>query len=342
MDLNTILPKLYNNMYFMRLKRNCRDLLISMIINLNWNIRTATADPIWIRSRLYPYDKTNSIKKNLEDLIRAKFIKKLNENEIELTLEIGMNDYNFSSCNESATPASNQNKHACNPCENKNISRATPAPSVKIDTCNPCADEKDDFTHININNNINNTSSLDTESITSTRIDSDTKESNLIPSGDNNNIMCENENENAGATPAAENNKSLQDKIDEFEKDENIMKIYDTFVKYRNVASDKPDIPTNTHHKSQYCAWLSEIERLLRIDKYSVDEVCQLIKYMESQSFWYPNFQSISKLRRRDQDGVTYYNRFKALKEGKFIENKQKKSKKDEEEHKFPDGLRVI
>lgn len=322
------IQNLFNNIEFMRLNRKAQDLYIRLLLNVTLNSDySIIIDIIWIKSKLYPYERYNTIKQDLQELHIAKFLV-LEKNKIMFE--------NYASAmrhkcdiNASATGAR---------CE-----RDGSALRDKNEIKNSLQDNNLDFSDENlavINNNISSTSTnnntLDTEDIFNNNNNININNNNISSTNGHDN-KCE---KKTAAGVAPENKKSTQDRIDEFEQDENIMKIYNAFVKYRNVATDNPDVPTATNHRSQYNAWLSEIDRLMRIDKHSVDEICGLIKYMETQSFWYPNFQSISKLRRRDQDGVTYYDRFISLKN--CNKNNNNKKEINNEKHKFPDGLRVI
>lgn len=58
-------------------------------------------------------------------------------------------------------------------------------------------------------------------------------------------------------------------------------------------------------------AWASEFERLHRIDNHSWEDVREVLTWLrERDDFWIPNgnLQSAVKLRRKDRDGVSYFN----------------------------------
>jgi hypothetical protein len=58
--------------------------------------------------------------------------------------------------------------------------------------------------------------------------------------------------------------------------------------------------------------WLDEIEKLNRIDSVPFDEMVKVIIHTRQDDFWAKNFLSLRKIRRRDKDGVMFYEKFKA------------------------------
>ena len=53
-------------------------------------------------------------------------------------------------------------------------------------------------------------------------------------------------------------------------------------------------------------SWIEVIRMLIENDKYSEQDIFNVVKWARNDNFWRSNFQSILKLRRKNQDGITY------------------------------------
>lgn len=70
-------------------------------------------------------------------------------------------------------------------------------------------------------------------------------------------------------------------------------------------------------NESQRKEWISVLDKLVRIDKYSPEHIRNIIKRTRMDDFWRGNFLSVLKLRRKNKDGIMYFTVF---------ENKSKKN----------------
>lgn len=52
--------------------------------------------------------------------------------------------------------------------------------------------------------------------------------------------------------------------------------------------------------------WISEIEKLNRVDKIPFETITEIVKWAREDSFWSSNFLSLLKLRKTNKDGVKY------------------------------------
>ena len=69
----------------------------------------------------------------------------------------------------------------------------------------------------------------------------------------------------------------------------------------------------------QIKSWQVVLDRCVRIDKYSLDEVYLAVKNARDSEFWKNNFLTLLKLRNHDKNGIMYIHR--------FIENNRKYNK---------------
>jgi len=58
--------------------------------------------------------------------------------------------------------------------------------------------------------------------------------------------------------------------------------------------------------QSHKTIWINTIDKLIRIDKYSIDDIVIAVQFAVKDSFWINNFQSLSKLRRKNKEGIQY------------------------------------
>jgi len=59
--------------------------------------------------------------------------------------------------------------------------------------------------------------------------------------------------------------------------------------------------------------WIDTIDKLSRIDKYTNDEIKQAVDNARNSEFWARNFLSLTKLRKKNDDGIKYINIFLEL-----------------------------
>lgn len=58
--------------------------------------------------------------------------------------------------------------------------------------------------------------------------------------------------------------------------------------------------------------WARLFDDLIRLDARTPEEVAAVCRWARAHDFWAQNFQSPEKLRKRDRDGVMYFDRFLA------------------------------
>jgi hypothetical protein len=94
--------------------------------------------------------------------------------------------------------------------------------------------------------------------------------------------------------------------------DNDILKLYNWITTGKLPNMKEPVFNERFLPKSekQRTAWIQCLEKLVRIDKYSLQEVNRAIIYAREDSFWKKNFLSLLKLRDKDKDGVSYISRF--------------------------------
>ena len=62
--------------------------------------------------------------------------------------------------------------------------------------------------------------------------------------------------------------------------------------------------------ETQKNKWLDCLDKLQRIDKYSLHDVYEVTKTLRNDEFWQTNFLSILKFRNLDKNGIKYIDRF--------------------------------
>ena len=56
--------------------------------------------------------------------------------------------------------------------------------------------------------------------------------------------------------------------------------------------------------------WSSEFEKLIKLDKVSIEDIESVIDWtFQEDNFWNDKIQSAAKLRKKDKDGVKYFNK---------------------------------
>jgi hypothetical protein len=109
-------------------------------------------------------------------------------------------------------------------------------------------------------------------------------------------------------TPIAKNGR-----IRNKDKDTDIHSIYTSEVKelFESVVVffDEKIRPKT---EAQKIAWLDTLDKCIRIDGYSPDQIHNIIKRMRMDDFWRTNFMSVMKLRQLNKEKVKYIDVFAA------------------------------
>lgn len=98
-------------------------------------------------------------------------------------------------------------------------------------------------------------------------------------------------------------NKNIDEKIKTPKYNDEIMKAFPFFV---DLFPDQYKPKT----KSQINRWLDCLDKIVRIDKYTLKEVYIVSKDLRNDQFWQKNFLSILKFRNTDKNGIKYIDRF--------------------------------
>ena len=101
------------------------------------------------------------------------------------------------------------------------------------------------------------------------------------------------------------NNKSITEKV--FSGD--VISVYDSIVNLFDNTKPKTDKDSNK--------WKDEIRKLIEIDGKEPKEIIELVKAVRSDDFWKTNFFSVAKLRKKNNEGICYFQVFES-KFGKF------------------------
>lgn len=74
-----------------------------------------------------------------------------------------------------------------------------------------------------------------------------------------------------------------------------------------------PKTTTEKLKEAQKVNWIDTVDKLIRLDDFSKDEIENAVKSAFSDKFWGNNFQSLTKLRKPNKDGVMYASVFLSL-----------------------------
>lgn len=112
---------------------------------------------------------------------------------------------------------------------------------------------------------------------------------------------------------------------------DSIYKTYETILSYFDV-----ELRPKTDKSKE--SWLDTIDKLNRIDMLTFDEIELIVRETRKDNFWSVNFQSLTKLRKKDKDQIYYWIRFKNILKSKQQNNGQTKQSNGVS----PDELREI
>jgi hypothetical protein len=84
-----------------------------------------------------------------------------------------------------------------------------------------------------------------------------------------------------------------------------VVALYDSVIEF----FDSSTLPKSQEQKS---SWLETLDKCIRIDKYTPQQIFNIIQSIRQDDFWRMNFLSILKLRKTDKQGVKYIDVFNA------------------------------
>ena len=61
-------------------------------------------------------------------------------------------------------------------------------------------------------------------------------------------------------------------------------------------------------------SWIDTIDKLIRIDKYTQSQIFEIVKNTRADEFWQKNFLTLTKLRKKDKEGITYIYKYSQIK----------------------------
>ena len=67
---------------------------------------------------------------------------------------------------------------------------------------------------------------------------------------------------------------------------------------------------TQPKTKTEKLKWLSELDKLQRLDGYNPRQIYLICSKVRNDNFWSQNFLSITKLRQKNKDGIKYIQSF--------------------------------
>lgn len=121
------------------------------------------------------------------------------------------------------------------------------------------------------------------------------------------NLNEENLNEEKQAQSNINNNNNIS----------NINNVFGSSIEYSNKLLDAYNhflrlFPSKYQPKNdmQKNKWLSCLDKLVRIDKYTLEDIYIISKYIRNNDFWGTHFLSLLKLRNKDKNGIKYIDKY--------------------------------
>ncbi len=134
-------------------------------------------------------------------------------------------------------------------------------------------------------------------------------------------MQTQNESICKGNASKVKESKVKESKVKESKKINK--KKYSDEIKYF-TATLLPHFPENIIEKlteSEKWLWVDTIDKLVRLDNFSQDEITRAVEQGRNDNFWQQQFLSLSKLRKKNDDGVKYISVFLNLKQAESSTN---------------------
>ena len=95
-------------------------------------------------------------------------------------------------------------------------------------------------------------------------------------------------------------------------KQEYSIESIDNFTTYYNRLLSFFPSKFRPKNKSQQNAWIETLDKLVRIDGLTTDEIEEMVKWARSDEFWSKNFMTPIKLRKKNSEQIPYWTVFQA------------------------------
>jgi hypothetical protein len=115
------------------------------------------------------------------------------------------------------------------------------------------------------------------------------------------------------AKHADSDNDNGSDTVNVKDKEKVIKKYKDEIINFTAILSsyfDKDSVAKLSPMAK--VVWIDTVDKLIRVDKYSKEEIERVVKHTRTDAFWAKNFLTLNKLRKKNKDDVTYFEVFKA------------------------------
>jgi len=68
-------------------------------------------------------------------------------------------------------------------------------------------------------------------------------------------------------------------------------------------------VSINGIEKAEYAKWTNPIRLLIENDKYNINEIREVFTFLKDDNFWKQQIQSTAKLRKKDKEGIKYFDK---------------------------------
>jgi len=105
-------------------------------------------------------------------------------------------------------------------------------------------------------------------------------------------------------------NKTLLSQVDEStldHRDKEYYQIANSFMELFKSNLLELNISTKTLDSAKFKTWINPIRLLMENDNRTIEEFREVFEFIKNDNFWKQQIRSTEKLRKKDKDGVTYF-----------------------------------
>ncbi len=105
-------------------------------------------------------------------------------------------------------------------------------------------------------------------------------------------------------------NVILLSQVDKSTLDHKALTYYEIAISFMELFKSnliELNMPTKTLESAKYLTWVNPIRLLTEIDKRTVEEFREVFQFLKSDDFWKQQIRSTEKLRKKDKEGISYF-----------------------------------
>jgi len=139
------------------------------------------------------------------------------------------------------------------------------------------------------------------------------------------------------------NKELILSKVDISTLDPSIKKYYQIAISFWELVKSnlkEVNISNSEIENAKFTTWVDPIRLLMEKDNRTIEEFREIFQFLQKNDFWKEQIRSTAKLRKKNKDGITYFEALLTISRNEQQRNERKKSSEREKQSGVSDNYR--